>query len=156
MRKQSLSTDSTPARGEFRPLRFEDLTPRTALVMWPVPTPAGEEGASYIRLASIELEYAMAYDVRLEASETGLPAPILIETDMSIAVWNWQLDEPIGHLNPLLSGLLRLNPDLSQFESRLGIPRMGPQDSRSTWKDYEYECLRGFGSDFFRELFSDI
>ncbi len=141
-----------PCAGEFRVARMESELPRIVLVIAPVP----QKGALIVALVTNETEYATHRDVLIQDAESGLGYELLVETDLMVPVYNKQLDEPIGQLTGMLSGLLQPYPvDLSQIEAhRLGLPLRGPWDSRWAWKGRELEELHCLSVACFMELVS--
>ena len=140
---------TTPSPGEFRIARFEDEFPRMVLVVAPVD---GLE-ASNVWLVSTETRYATGADLFLDPNETGLPVPVIVETDMGFPLWNRQLDDPVGVISAEYRHLLRpmIGPD-ELPTARRGADVTAMWDARRVWKQEEYADIARLASDLFQEL----
>lgn len=100
------------------------------------------EGDSWVNalLVADSVDVATATDVRLEPDETGLPFPVLVETDVMGPLFVAQLGPPLGRVSgELLTNLLRAasgQPD-PQIDRRRGLPVLSKTDARWAWKDQE-------------------
>ena len=137
--------------GQVRVARLKERPSRVVVIIERVTDLMVIEGkkASMVALVSNELDYATSSDVRLEPYETGLLVPIIIETDTTAPLWDWQLGDPIGQVPSEFASLLQMFPDPTSFEARVGSPLLGYWDSRFFWKDRERKELMQLGSDFF-------
>jgi hypothetical protein len=128
---------SQPTQGEFRVARGADACPRTMFVV-----KHQEYPCSKVMLMSHEVELRTLYDVLLHPSETGLPIPVVVETDMCILILDSQLDEePIGRLAEVPDYLSRLLPEPSTLPADRVGRALNVPDTRRQWKELELHDL---------------
>lgn len=137
---------AAPEPGQLRvalpmDLPSPDLPPRLVLVF---EVELGEDPWVNASLVAEGPEPFTASDVRLEASETGLPFAVVIETDVVGPLFVAQLGPVLGSVEPdVLADLRReLAGDRSpRFAGRRGLPVFAHEDSRWAWKDRELATM---------------
>ena len=134
-------------QGEIRVLESMDggeLAPRIVVVA----AADADAGTASVVLTTNELELATSSDLVVVPEETGLPYPVLVETDIVSEAWAVQLSTKVGRLSvdtAQRDALLR--GDMEQLDAgRRGLPILDRSDSRWAWKESEVRSLQALAA----------
>ncbi len=126
-----------PVRGEFR-WAYEEDTLQATLVFSSV----YDGDVAKVMLVDNCVEFRTDTDVLMHPGETGLPVPVVVQTDMCFTVLSEQLGGPVGRLTEELTWFSKLLPDPETLPSdRVGLPLGGRYDTRRSWKEEELRTM---------------
>jgi hypothetical protein len=109
-----------------------------------------DSGAASVCMTSNEIELASDTDVFVDGAVTGLPFPLLVETDVVGPVWFAQLGPVVGSLveTDLAAAVAAPDPEWGQIPAELrGLPIRDRSDSRWQWKEAELAALHTLSAD---------
>lgn len=136
---------AVPQPGQIRAARPMDETPEVSprLVVVLDVDVAGDPWVNALLIAET-VDVATDRDIRLDPADTGLPFPVLVETDIIGPLFVVQLGPALATLSPtLLQGLkAEVYGDAQPgFDGRRGLPPTNNREARWQWKEQELAVM---------------